>query len=84
MPEERLEQLTVSLPADAVAWLRGEAARTDRPMSNVVRRLVTTVTHLRNFNNDESVEFVREEMLAELLQQPVQEMLTELRKRHVV
>jgi hypothetical protein len=84
MPEERLEQLTVSLPADAVAWLRGEAARTDRPMSNVVRRLVTTVMHLRNFNNDESVEFVREEMLAELLQQPVQEMLTELRKRHVV
>jgi Arc/MetJ-type ribon-helix-helix transcriptional regulator len=83
MQHEKMEQVSVQLPAEMVEWLRTEAARTGRRVSGVIRRLVTTVQHLRNFQSDESVDFIREEMLAELLQQPVEEMFAELRKRHV-
>jgi hypothetical protein len=83
MADEKLEAVTVHVPPDAVAWLRAEAARTDRPVSYVVRHLVTTIQHLRKFNNDESVAFVREEMLSELLQQPVADALAKLQRRRV-
>jgi hypothetical protein len=40
MAEEKLEAVTVHVPPETAAWLKGEAVRTERSVSFVVRKAV--------------------------------------------
>jgi hypothetical protein len=53
-----LEQITIALPRPFVEWLRGEAARTERPLSFVCRKLLLREQLNRSVDAAESIDAV--------------------------
>ena len=58
MAEEKLEAVTVHVPPEMAAWLKGEAVRTERSVSFVVRKAVHTVQRMRDLDAAESITHV--------------------------